>query len=105
MAHYAQPYTLKPGYGPASITMPKRARVLGVGCAQNGAPVLFATSESNADTRAFDTGQHQRHFEVIGPGDEIPADGQYVGVAQHNRPTKGPAFLLVFEVPGIRGPR
>lgn len=104
MANNVRAYELK-GSGATDISMPKRARVLAIGTTAQGRPVLLSSVENNADTRAFDTGQHQRHFECIGPGDEIPADGQYVGLATVNKPAKPTAFILVYEVPGIRGPR
>lgn len=104
MAHNVAQYELVSS-GITAISMPKRARVLAVGCTAQGKPILMASVENNADTRAFDTGQHQRHFDVIGVGDEIPADGQLVGMATHHKPAKPTQFLLVYEVPGIRGPR
>jgi hypothetical protein len=102
MANYIHAFEVHGTNEQITAAMPKRARVMAVGHAQNGNLILFATVTHDTDTRAFDVGGHQRHFRIVTPGQEAPTDGVFIGLDQFQKPNKPMLFRLVYEVSGIR---
>lgn len=63
-----------------AVTLARRALVTGIEV-KTTMIVLNALVEHDEDTRAFDTGQHTRHFSVRIAGDAVPA-GALVAFAE-----------------------
>lgn len=80
MPNVLKRYQLTTALSPQVVNMPKRARILHVAVTEKG-PALSTTAEENADTRAFDTGKHERFFQVASDGMVAP-EGVYVGTVQ-----------------------
>lgn len=98
MPHTLKRYELTTRTEPQALKMPKRARILHIALGTRG-PVLCALVEEDDDTRAFDTGKHERHFAVASDGMVAP-DGVYVGSVQSRGNEKQMNCYHVFEVRG-----
>jgi hypothetical protein len=96
MSRLIHRYALGTGHDTQTVRMPKRARVIHVGFSQS--PILCALVDEDADTRAFDTGKHERYFVVVADGGAAPEVGVYVGSAQTPGNHKQAICLHVFEV-------
>jgi hypothetical protein len=104
MSRILKRYELAGGYDTQAIHLPKRARILFVATGRVG-PALCTVLEEDADTRAFDTGQHQRFFVVVPDGSAAPEVGVYVGSVQTAGHKPQSTCLHVFEVRAPGGSR
>lgn len=81
MPHLLKRYDLTTVTTTQTVKMPKRARIIFVARSKRG-PSLCTMVEEDADTRAFDTGKHERFFTVASDGMIAPEGGVYVGSTQ-----------------------
>lgn len=81
MSHVLKRFDLTTVTSIQTVKMPKRARILYVACSKRG-PSLCTGIEEDNDTRAFDTGKHERFFIVASDGMLAPEGGVYIGSTQ-----------------------